>query len=162
MAGSETDQGCTCAPMFMAISEYRTNSHAEIRGLRPNKPNRRVGVGQACCQLRCLQTPRYGGTATTRTHRWLGWSRLTQISSQFCFWVRVSLCSPGCPGIYSVDQAASNSKDLLAFTSQVLGLKMCASMTGILGRSLYKMKLTFEPKTVTKSSILAGRGGTCC
>jgi hypothetical protein len=33
------------------------------------------------------------------------------------------LCSPGCPGTHSVDQAGLELRDLLAFASQVLGLK---------------------------------------
>jgi hypothetical protein len=35
----------------------------------------------------------------------------------------VSLCSPGYPGTYSVDQAGLNLRDLPASASQVLGLK---------------------------------------
>ena len=37
---------------------------------------------------------------------------------------QVSLCSSGCPGTRSVDQAASNLRDLPASASQVLGLKV--------------------------------------
>jgi hypothetical protein len=37
---------------------------------------------------------------------------------------RVSLCSPGCPGTHSVDQAGLTLRDSPA--SQVLGLKACA------------------------------------
>jgi hypothetical protein len=58
----------------------------------------------------------------------------------FCFWVvfvlvflfcfvfqdRVSLNSPGCPGTHSVDQAGLKLRNLPAFASQVLGLKVCA------------------------------------
>jgi len=35
---------------------------------------------------------------------------------------RVSLCSPGCPGIYSVDQVGLKIRDPLASASRVLGL----------------------------------------
>jgi hypothetical protein len=40
---------------------------------------------------------------------------------------RVSLCSPGCPGTHSVDQAVLKFRDLPASSSQVLGLKACAT-----------------------------------
>jgi hypothetical protein len=51
----------------------------------------------------------------------------------FDFWFlvfedRVSLGSPGCPGIYSVDQAGLELRDPCASASQVLGLKMCATI----------------------------------
>ena len=35
------------------------------------------------------------------------------------------LCSPGCPGTHSVDQAGLKLRDLPVSASQVLGLKMC-------------------------------------
>jgi hypothetical protein len=42
----------------------------------------------------------------------------------FCFFQdRVSLCSPGCPGTNSVDQAGLELRNLPASASQVLGLK---------------------------------------
>jgi hypothetical protein len=45
----------------------------------------------------------------------------------FCFfWDRVSLCSPGCPGIHSVDQGGLELRNPPASASQVLGLKVCA------------------------------------
>jgi hypothetical protein len=40
---------------------------------------------------------------------------------------RVSLCSPGCPGSHSVDQAGLELRNLPASASQVLGLKACAT-----------------------------------
>jgi hypothetical protein len=48
----------------------------------------------------------------------------------FCFvlfWVRVSLCSPGCPGAHSVDQAGLELRNLPASASRVLGLKAWAT-----------------------------------
>jgi hypothetical protein len=42
----------------------------------------------------------------------------------FCFGDRVSLCSPGCPGTHSVDQAGLELRNPPAFASQVLGLKV--------------------------------------
>jgi hypothetical protein len=50
----------------------------------------------------------------------------------FGFWFlvfrdRVSLCSPGCPGTHSVDQAGLKLRNSPASSSQVLGLKVCAT-----------------------------------
>jgi hypothetical protein len=52
----------------------------------------------------------------------------------FCFFVclfvfrdRVSLCSPGCPGTHSLDQAGLELRNPPASASQVLGLKACAT-----------------------------------
>jgi hypothetical protein len=41
---------------------------------------------------------------------------------------RVSLCSPGCPGTHSVDQAVLKLRNLPASASQVLGLKVYATV----------------------------------
>jgi hypothetical protein len=38
---------------------------------------------------------------------------------------RVSLCSPGCPGTHSVDQAGLELRNPPASASQMLGLKAC-------------------------------------
>jgi hypothetical protein len=46
------------------------------------------------------------------------------------FWDRVSLCSPGCPGTHSVDQAGLELRNSPASASQVLGLKACATTPG--------------------------------
>jgi hypothetical protein len=43
---------------------------------------------------------------------------------------RVSLCSPGCPGTHSVDQAGLELSNLLASASQVLGLKAFTTTAG--------------------------------
>jgi hypothetical protein len=40
------------------------------------------------------------------------------------------LCSPGCPGIHFVDQAALEPRNLPASASQVLGLKACTTTPG--------------------------------
>jgi hypothetical protein len=49
----------------------------------------------------------------------------------FCFFCdRVSLCSPGCPGTHSVDQAGLKLRNPPASASQVLGLKACATTPG--------------------------------
>ena len=44
------------------------------------------------------------------------------------FWDRVSLCSVGCPGTHSVDQACLELRHPPASASQVLGLKVCAAL----------------------------------
>jgi hypothetical protein len=44
---------------------------------------------------------------------------------------RVSLCSPGCPGTHSVDQAGLELRNSPASASLVLGLKACATMPGL-------------------------------
>jgi hypothetical protein len=46
------------------------------------------------------------------------------------FWDRVSLYSPGCPGIHFVDQAGLELGNPPASASQVLGLKACITMYG--------------------------------
>jgi hypothetical protein len=51
----------------------------------------------------------------------------------FCLFVfqdRVSLCSSGCSGTHSVDQAGLELRNPPASASRVLGLKVCATMPG--------------------------------
>jgi hypothetical protein len=43
---------------------------------------------------------------------------------------KVSLCSPGCPGTHSVDQAGLELKNPPASASRVLGLKACTTTPG--------------------------------
>jgi hypothetical protein len=45
----------------------------------------------------------------------------------FVFQDRVSLCSPGCPGTQSVDQAGLELRNPPASASQMLGLKVCTT-----------------------------------
>ena len=48
------------------------------------------------------------------------------------FWFfETSLCSPGCPGTHSVDQASFEFGDPPASVSQVLRLKVCATPAGL-------------------------------
>jgi hypothetical protein len=47
------------------------------------------------------------------------------------FWDRVSLCSLGCPGTHSVDQAGLKLRNPPASASPVLGLKVCTTTSGI-------------------------------
>jgi hypothetical protein len=46
------------------------------------------------------------------------------------FEMGVSLCSPGCPGTHSVDQAGFDLRNPPASASRVLGLKVCATTPG--------------------------------
>jgi hypothetical protein len=58
------------------------------------------------------------------------WELLLGVLCFVLFWFfrdRVSLCSPGCPGTHSIDQAGLELRKLPASTSQVLGLKVCAT-----------------------------------
>ena len=48
----------------------------------------------------------------------------------FVFRDRVSLYSPACPGTHFVDQASLELRNAPASASQVLGLKVCATMPG--------------------------------
>jgi hypothetical protein len=58
----------------------------------------------------------------------------TMTSSFFFFFLifrdRVSLCSPGCPGTHSVDQAGLELRGPPVSASWVLGLKACTTMPG--------------------------------
>jgi hypothetical protein len=58
----------------------------------------------------------------------------------FVFQDRVSLCSPGCPGIHSVDQAGLEL-DPPASASRVLGLKACATPLGSVTLSCFLSSL---------------------
>jgi hypothetical protein len=52
------------------------------------------------------------------------------------FWLfrdRVSLCSSGCPGTHSVDQAGLKLRNPPASASQELGLKACATTILLFG-----------------------------
>jgi hypothetical protein len=50
----------------------------------------------------------------------------------FVFQDRVSLCSPGCPGTHSLDQADLKLRNPPASASQVLGLQACATTAPLL------------------------------
>jgi hypothetical protein len=50
----------------------------------------------------------------------------------FFFLDRVSLCSLGCPGTHSVDQAGLGLRNPLASASRVLGLKACTTNSQLL------------------------------
>ena len=74
------------------------------------------------------------------------------------FWDRVSLCSPGCPGTHSVDQAGLKLRNPPASASQVLRLKAWAIMPGswyIFKRSKCQVKQG-ETTKVRLRSLRAG------
>ena len=48
----------------------------------------------------------------------------------FVFQARVSLYSPGCPGLHFVDQAGLELRNLPASAFQVMGLNVCTTMPG--------------------------------
>ena len=48
----------------------------------------------------------------------------------FVFQARVSLYSPGCPGLPLVDQAGLELRNLPASAFQVMGLNVCTTMPG--------------------------------
>ena len=48
----------------------------------------------------------------------------------FVFQARVSLYSPGCPGLPFVDQAGLELRNLPASAFQVMGLNVCTTMPG--------------------------------
>jgi hypothetical protein len=54
---------------------------------------------------------------------------------------RVSLCSPGCPGTHSVDQAGLELRNPPASASRVLGLKACATTPGSACRILWRSSI---------------------
>jgi hypothetical protein len=54
---------------------------------------------------------------------------------------KVSLCSPGCPGTHSVDQAGLELRNPPASASQVLGLKAYTTTPGVELFSLLLYKL---------------------
>ena len=69
----------------------------------------------------------------------------------FCFGVRVSLCSPGCPRTHSVNLAGLELRNLPASASQVLGLKACATTTRL--RKLF-LNIRFNDKLIIGSTHL--------
>jgi hypothetical protein len=60
----------------------------------------------------------------------------------FFFQDRVSLCSPGCPGTHSVDQAGLELRNPPASASRVLGLKACATMIYLIYIAHLKIRLS--------------------
>jgi hypothetical protein len=85
------------------------------------------------------------------------YSCLNHFLSFFWFFERVSLCSPGCPGTHSVDQAGLELRNLPASASQVLGLKECATMPGLDHFHSFLCPL----KNLTKALVRSALGGSC-
>jgi hypothetical protein len=54
------------------------------------------------------------------------------------------VCSPGCPGTHSVDQAGLKLRNPPASASQVLGLKACATTPGY-GFQYFVSKIQYIP-----------------
>jgi hypothetical protein len=78
----------------------------------------------------------------------------------FCFglvWFfrdRVSLCSPGCPGTHSVDQAGLQLRNPPVSASQVLGLKACATTVWLFPVFLCTCSLIrYFPSTYSQSLL---------
>jgi hypothetical protein len=72
----------------------------------------------------------------------------------FVFWDRVSLCSPGCPGTHSVEQAHLVLRNLSTSASQVLWLKACITIAWLW---IQLLNIHFRIKNYlvrTKSKIL--------
>jgi hypothetical protein len=57
----------------------------------------------------------------------------------FVFRDRVSLCSPGCPGTHSVDQAGLELRKTPASASQMLGLKACATTARLQAKFFFQL-----------------------
>jgi hypothetical protein len=68
----------------------------------------------------------------------------------FFFLRQVFLCSPGCPGTHSVDQAGLELRNPPASASQVLGLKACATTPG---RNLQSQLVDSQDSWVLRSPI---------
>jgi hypothetical protein len=62
-----------------------------------------------------------------KAHCILYYAAFTYFSFCFVFQDRVSLCSPGCPGTHSVDQAVLELRNPPISASEVLGLKASAT-----------------------------------
>ena len=57
----------------------------------------------------------------------------------FVFRDKVSLCSPGCPGTHSVEQAGLELRNPPASASQVLVLKVCVTTARLYSSSYTKV-----------------------
>jgi hypothetical protein len=72
---------------------------------------------------------------------------------------RISLCSPGCPGTHSVDQAGLELRNPPASASRVLGLKACATTPGLVCGSYvlrYGMHLSTQRLANMASNYYSG------
>jgi hypothetical protein len=81
----------------------------------------------------------YRGSSTLSGRSRLGVEVNSEVSVCLFVFKTGFLCSPGCPGTYSVDQAGLELRNPPASASQVLGLKACATTPGpnlLLGRDV--------------------------
>ena len=62
------------------------------------------------------------------------------------FWDRVSLCSPGCPGICSVDQAGLGLRDLPVSAFIMLGLQASSTTVWLILGKFYLIPRNFAEK----------------
>jgi hypothetical protein len=67
---------------------------------------------------------------------------------------RVSLCSPGCPGTHSVDQAGLELRNPPASASQVLELKACATTARLNISSLLRLYHGLPPSPPCKHFLI--------
>jgi hypothetical protein len=103
--------------------------------------------------------PRTGTSCTWEAPCWLSARVLASVSQRqgrlssviiiIIIIIIITLCSPGCPGTHSVDQAGLKLRNLPASASQVLGLKACLSIL-----------LKLVPVAPLRCSH--GRGEVCC
>jgi hypothetical protein len=98
-----------------------------------------------CVNICTQRTKVYAGTL----HRCSPPQSLSQ--DFFFFGDRVSLCSPGCPGTHSVDQAGLELRNPPASASQVLGLKACTTTAQQLSQDLNQSSLIWLPSLGTCS-----------
>jgi hypothetical protein len=72
---------------------------------------------------------------------------------------RVSLCSPGCPGTHSVDQAGLELRNPPASAYQVLGLKACTTTARCI--IFKKVILKWDGKIIIGNIIYAKKRSNC-
>ena len=100
-------KGCLCQVKYTSVlihlSSINTNIHLYIFVLSRLETMTRLFKVLCCCCCCCC-----------------------------CFQDRVFLCSPGCPGPHSVEEAGLELRDSSASASQVLGLKVCATTVQLL------------------------------
>jgi len=79
----------------------------------------------------------------------LDWILLGLFVCLFVFPDRVSLCSLGCPGTHSVDQAGLQFRNLPASASEVLGLMACTALLYYLNTPPQKKKKKEQQQNFT-------------
>jgi hypothetical protein len=113
--------------LWFSVSQIVSGSR---RSWEQKIPLRNLKRGTLRVTSEILETTLYLTMGQLITHQTISQDR--GIPFPFFFLVfrdRVSLCSPGCPGTHSVDQAGLELRSLPASASQVLGLKARATMS---------------------------------